>query len=273
MVAIDKVILSSNNDHTYLDFWPIVARAYTKILQIPVTLAFVDHKPDATLVAELSKHGEVVVFEPVDSIPIQNQAKLARHFLASQHDQTVCYIDDIDLLPLSRDFIVNKVADRKQNHLLAVGADFWAYGNNGVFPISQMTAEGHIFQALYNPDHLDFSDFIRSFADIHSKYPNVRSINKLKEDIINPNPPDESAGPSFSDEYLTRFLRDIRPVQVMHKSRGYDHETQSVDRGFWWEFKQGKLDNHEYLMAHCVRPLRDNLDKIQPLVDYIEKTY
>lgn len=283
-VAIDRIILSSNDDPRYIDFWPIVARAYTKMFNIPVMLAYVSNNDESSdTYKELAKHGEVVVLKPAPNIPLPNQSKMARHFLASQQGNAVCYIDDIDLFPLSRDFIVNKVADRPKGHMLCVGAEHRAYGKSGVFPISQMTAEGYIFQQLYNPDRGRFDRFIEGLVNIHRKYPNVKQLRPLKEDITNPNPPEEYAGLAFSDEWFTRFLRDARPVPVVHKERGYDvtgEHVDSLDRQTW-KFDQSKLDNHQYLMAHCVRPLYRDLEGntytnhllMQPLIDYIERTY
>lgn len=266
-LAIDKIILSSTDDAKYIDFWPLVSRAYAKILKIPVLLAFVTEKEEHDeYVSYLRQFGEVVLFKPVEGIPVANQSKIARHYLASLQKENVCYIDDIDLFPLNKDFIVNKVADRPKWHLLCVGAEFWAYGNNGCFPVSQLTSEGLIFKDLFNPRNLSFSDLIKSFVGI-------KKFHEHKEDISNSLSSED--GNCFSDEYLIRYLRSVNPVKELHKTRGFDWETQTIDRAFWKRFDQNKLDNHQYLFAHCVRPINfeHNREKIQPLIDYVDKNY
>jgi hypothetical protein len=273
-VEFNKIVLSADENPTYIDFWPLVARAYQKMFpQIPVHLALVSSREESDpYIAKLREYGNVTIYKPVQDIPIFNQAKMARHFFASEQGDDVCYLDDIDLFPLSRDFIVNKVAGRPKDHLLCVGAEFFAYGGNGCFSISQMTAEGNVFKRLFNPKDLPFDAFLRQFVKYHARDGYRR--NDRKEDISNTNPPSEAFGPCFSDEYLIRALLLEKRVKTFHQPRGFDWETQTVDRAWWGErFQQSKLDNHEYIYAHCVRPYKGNEHLIQPLIDYVEKTY
>lgn len=262
-IEINKIILSCNDDPMFFEFFPIVATAYKKITNLPVLLAFVTNRNENDeLVQEFRKYGEVFLYKPVDGIPTSNQGKMARHYLASKQGEDICYIDDIDLIPLNKEFIAKKVAGRPKWHLLCVGAEFWAYGNNGCFSISQMTSEGLIFKDLFNPHNYDWEGFLRQFVGFAKMHPS-------REDISNSLPMEEGNG--FSDEYLIRALRSINTVKEIHKPRDYNWETQTIDRAFWDRIDLQKLYNHEYIFAHCVRPISDPIHKkrIQVIIDYL----
>lgn len=264
---VDKIIMSSDENPLYIDFWPIISTVYKKMFNIPVHLAFVTEKEENDpYVLELKKYGLVTVVKPVPGFAIANQSKMARHILASEQGNLVCYIDDIDLFPLNKQFIIDKVKDRPKNHMLCVGAEFFAYGNNGVFSISQMTAEGNIFKSLFNPSSLSREQLFKSWVGMHTF-----NDSRRKEDFSNNTPSWD--GDCFSDEYLIRALIKKEKIPTFHKPRDYDWETQSVDRAFWQRFDQKRLDNHGYVFAHCLRPYKGNEIYIQPLIDYINKNY
>jgi len=108
---MDQIILSTNEDPTYMDFWPIVGWAYSKMFpDVTIHLAFLTNRvEDNELVTEFRRYGKVTLFRPVDGYPEFGQAKMIRFLLASQQESDVCYIDDIDLFPLSKEFITSKV--------------------------------------------------------------------------------------------------------------------------------------------------------------------
>jgi len=106
-LKIDRVIVSTDTNPMYMDFWPIVAEAWEKLVGIRPTLAFIapaDVEIDESL-------GDVIRFEPIEGVSTVLQAQVVRHFLPLYFKDEGCLISDIDMIPLSKSFFIDTVAD------------------------------------------------------------------------------------------------------------------------------------------------------------------
>lgn len=261
---IDQIILSTNEDTKYMDFWEPVAWAYRKIFpKVKIHLAFLTNRSeDDEIVQHFRKFGEVTLFRPVPGVHEFAQAKLIRFILASGQGNDVCYIDDIDLYPLKKSFIVNKTDKRPKDHLLCVGGE--VYQNNGCYPVSQMTAEGYIWERFINPFRLDYPELIQRYLEMPVMYDRREDFNI---------PLDLDSDSYFSDERFLRKLLTYSPVPKFEIERGYsDFMTATLDR-FDWKIDYHKLNEHGYENAHGRRPYSQFKDDYAPLVDYIERNY
>lgn len=260
---MNQIILSTNEDPVYMQFWKPVSWAYKKIFpECTIHLAFLTNRSeDDDLVKEFSQYGKVTLFKPIHDIQEFAQAKMIRFILASMQGDDVCYIDDIDLFPLVKSFITNKTDQRPKDHLLCVGGE--VYNNNGCYPVSQMTAEGYIWKKFINPNNLEYPDLIRSYRG-PVKFDKRESVD-IELDFSKDN--------YFSDERLIRRLRHNNPVPVFEMERGYkDFMTATIDR-YKWSVNIEKLNNHGYLNAHGIRPYETWKEKYEPLIEYINKNY
>jgi len=267
---IDKIILSCNEDTTYSSFWPEVATAYKKMFpECEIHLAFVTHRDTLDpLVEYFGKFGTVTTLKPFSRFPEFGQAKMARFFLAAQMEDAVCYIDDIDLFPLSKAFITDKTDKRPKDHLLCVGGE--VYNNNGCYPISQITAEGYIFKKFINPNSLDWHNAIEfwwqeGMTHFEDKE-NIGLVYDFAKDVY------------FSDERLIRALRKYNPVDIHEEPRGYGGNVSEIlditlDRMDWnmTEERLQKLKDHKYVNAHGSRPF--DFNEYKPLIDYVHENY
>ena len=281
----DKIILSSNEDSTYFEFWPIVSWAYKKMFPtVEVCLAFVTKRTENDpVVTEARKHGTVVLFRPIDDVPEGHQAKMARFILASEQGRNVCYIDDIDLFPLCSKFITSKLYNWNtfaisddfrgtiNTSILCVGAE--VYGLTGTYPISQMTAEGWVWNLFINPKYLPYDQLIRSWKD-KAEFDDRENIN-IWPDMVG-----DRQDYYFSDERLLRRLLFHNPVPKLELPRGYtDYLEATIDRHTLnketgeWVYDREKLKNHGYVNAHCARPYLKYKEQFQPLIDYINENY
>lgn len=267
---IDQIILSTNENPMYIDYWKPVAWAYKKIFpNVKVHLAFLTNRSeDDELVKEFRKFGDVTLFPIIDDIQQFSQAKMIRFILASMQGDDVCYIDDIDLLPLSKTFITDKTDKRPKNHLLCVGGEVYRGGGReqrGTYPVSQMTAEGHVWKQFINPEDLEWPELMAWF-DTPILFSDKENIHQT---------PTPTWSTYFSDERLLRKLLHNHPVPKFEMERGYEATMEgilgaTVDR-MTWEIDEEKLFNHEYQNAHGPRPYDPADYKL--LIDYLEKTY
>lgn len=263
MGNINQIILSANEDETYLEFWRPVSWAYKQMFpKVKMHLALLTDKDnESEFVNELREYGDVTVFKTIEGIPEFSQAKMIRFILASQQGSDVCYIDDIDLFPLVKSFITDKTEQRPKDHLLCVGGE--VYNNNGCYPISQMTAEGYIWKKFINPNGLGYKELMESY--IKTPEYDFRENILLKTDF------DKDS--YFSDERLIRRLINENPVDKIELERGYkDFMESTIDR-YDWKIDIEKLNNHGYFNAHGIRPFKKHAKKYEPLIEYIKKNY
>jgi hypothetical protein len=267
---VNQIILSCNEDPVYMEFWKPVSQAYKKMFpNVKVHLAFLTNRDENDpLVKEFREYGEVTLFKPLPDIPEFGQAKMIRFILASQQGNDVCYIDDIDLFPLSKDFIADKLIRRPWGVLLCVGGE--VYGFNGCYPISQMTAEGNVWKKFINPRSESYDVILRSFKD--------RAFYDFRENIMIET--DYSKDRYFSDERLLKRLLVENPVPKLELKRGYyDYLDATIDRHTLnketdvWEFDKEKLKNHGYVNCHGARPYSKYKDYYIPMIEYIENNY
>lgn len=263
-----QIILSCNEDPTYRDFWKPVSWAYKK-MGFDCHLAFLTTRTDDDpMVKEFREYGRVTLFKPLPDIPEFGQAKMIRFILASWMRQDVCYIDDIDLFPLSKKFIIDKLEKRKPGILLCVGGE--VYGFNGCYPISQMTGEGYLWDTFINPNALPCDQLLRSWKD--------KAFFDHRENIMIK--PDFEKDYYFSDERLLKRLLVENPVPKLEIKRGYDdYLDATIDRHTYnkttgeWVYDHEKLKNHGYVNAHCVRPFWQHEKHFEPLKQYINDNY
>ncbi len=249
----DRVIVSGDENWTYLDFWPFVAYAYRTIFPgTKITLALVSDRKCVgdDLISQLDQHGEVFVLPPVEGVPMIMQAKMARYYAATLCHGQVCYIDDLDQIPIDREWHLSKTMQRAPLTMLMVGSEVFGPEYNGQFPASMLTGEGELFAELFNPSNLTWSAFVKSFDGIYAK----------------------TMSPQFSDEELIVKLFEERPTPTTKIRRDYQPGADTIDRS-WWPYDDGKLQSGGYLAAHTARPFGDYLTGNLAIMDYIRRRY
>lgn len=261
---IDQIILSTNENPIYMEFWEPVSWAYRKMFPgVKIHLAFLTNRSeDDDLVRQFRKSGLVTLFKPVLSVGEFAQAKLIRFILAAQQGNDVCYIDDIDLYPLKKSFIVSKTNKRPKDTLLCVGGE--VYQNNGCYPVSQMTAEGYVWKQFINPLGLDYPDLIGNYLSLPVMF-------DRREDLSIPL--NLLADSYFSDERFLRKLMVLNPVEKFELERGYTNFMGATLDRYEWQIDFHKLNDHGYENAHGRRPYSKYKDDYAPLADYIERNY
>ena len=258
-MGLPKIVLSSNEDPTYFSFVEVVKWAYEK-MGFEVHLAILSRNKALDSIKNVRR------YEPVGTLPEFSQAKMIRFILASELEGPV-YIDDIDLFPLSKKFIMDAVDQRPEGHLLCVGGEL--YDNNGCYPVSQMTAEGSVWKQFINPNDKTHQELFKEWSSAECMYDRREDMG-LKLDWTKDD--------YFSDERLIRKLTALNPVPKKEIPRGYsDYLDATIDRHTYnkltksWDFDRQKLKNHGYVNAHGERPYSDELYK--DLIKYINDNY
>jgi hypothetical protein len=249
-MCFDRVIVSTDENPMFYQFWPIVSCAWNKFFpDKKISLAFVtDIKEDDSAIESMRLFGDVVLYPTIEGIPTANHAKVARYYLAATYGDEVCLIDDIDSLPLQDRYILDKISKREKGKLLVIGKEVYdGTYHEGKFPIGYITGEGYLFKELMPSD-------INSLRYM-GLYDHKEAIN------IQPN--------VFSDESLLRALVSHMGTDVIqHETRDIDIYNDWIDRS-WWHIDENKLNAGKYINCNMLRPLSDNIEAIKPVVKYI----
>jgi hypothetical protein len=253
---IDRLIISADEKTYFKEYLKIVVEAWRKFFpQVKIGLAFVTNEETINPAFLEIDNLEVTNFPIIPNLPISNQAKMARHYLACCYEQEVVTIEDIDTIPLQKIFFEDKFSQRKKDTILFVGKE--VYDNTedaGKCPISTMTSESNMLKKMINPEDLPYEQFISSFIGT-CKFDKKEDISK---DV-------------FSDESLIRYLLDKNPVMVTKVERSVEIRTDWIDRS-WWSIDSQKLKNHQYITCNFLRPFSTNYGNIQMVVDFIYGT-
>src|SRR3990170_756122 len=110
-LKINRVILAVDTNPTYIQFWPVTARAWHKILGVRPTLALI---ADSSVHVEKSV-GDVIRFDPIPGIPTSLQAQTIRLLLPALFENDVCILSDIEMMPLNRKYFENSVKSVDEN--------------------------------------------------------------------------------------------------------------------------------------------------------------
>lgn len=279
-LPVDHVILSCNEHWLYFDFWPLVAYAYRTLFpNVQVTLAFVTERDEADIdVLRLRDHGRVIRLPLVRGIPVAAQAKLARYYLASLAPYgEVALVDDLDQIPIDRDWHIGKVSQRQPGTMFTIGAEVYAGEYPDQAPAGMMTAESQVFRDLFNPSSLYWPQWILSFAERPSSRPHTNLNARSNHEGMDSTTKQEILGPLFSDEALIADLRaerakEGRPVPVTSVARNYTVGVDTIDRGCW-PFDIRKLEAGKFISAHTGRPLERFFAGNIAIVDYIRRRY
>ena len=193
---ISKIILSSDENHDYLQLWPLAAAAWSKGFGIQPVLAFLSNREESDpLFVELRKHGIVIPFRILDdvSIPIGIQAKVTRMTLACEYPSDTILLGDIDVLPINALPFIKNLLTIPRDHFVSFGANaYHETADHGKFPMNFLVAQGSTFRTIVNPNNLDWFDLLKSWCDIYEPLDGKESVNQPFA--------------HFSDESLLRYL-------------------------------------------------------------------
>jgi hypothetical protein len=273
MYSFNKVLFSSNDDSTYYSFWPIVSSTWKTLFPGIITeLYFVtDREEDDELIIDFRRYGNVFLLKPKARIHTAIQGKLGRLFGATFQTNNIVQVNDIDLLPLQSDYYLRCLSRRKVNELLLIGRDFYLGGKfDGKCPMINTTAEGYVWKKLLNPLNLSWLgwlDYLTEVEEING-YENV--LNEPKQ---------------FSDESLIKSI--LTTIENTNKDIArcvIDEYEPAIgkDESKWKRLDREKgikvmydesFDIYNYIDAHLPRPLSENIEYVNFLLQKLNVPY
>ena len=231
-IELERVILSTNNDPIYIEFWPIVAPLW-EAMGLRPTLALI---ADEACQVDTSL-GDVIRFAPLPGVPESLQAQAIRLFLPSLFPDEGCLISDIDMIPISKAYFVQGAAECPDEGFLVYRDN--AEGYKGRYPMCYVAAKGRIFSSVFgitNPEEI--LDLVSTWARLEYGWNT-----------------DEILLYSYTAYWESKGGHVVRLGHVV---------GPRLDRGNW-NLDWNTLEVSKYIDCHCPRPysaFRDSIDRI-----------
>ena len=214
-MKIDKVILSSNENPEYLEFWPLVSEAWKRIGVEPV-LIYTGKK-------EININGDIIHFyiKNLDSIFVSQNIRLLASALFEDQN---CIISDIDSLPLSKKYFIDSVKNIDEDKFIVYRPDGAA---KNMIPICWNLAKGHTWSRVFKvTEEKHIVNLLRRWYFINNKlqnhgwYTDQIMLKKYLDNFIKKEP---NSVIKMNDSYLgfERFNR-VRVEEDLYRLRNTD---------------------------------------------------
>ena len=171
-MQINRVILSTDNNPNYIEFWPMVAKAWTKMGVRP-TLALIAEE-GITVDESL---GDVIRFDPIHGISNAFYTKTIRLLMPCLFPDDISIISDIDQLPLNKSFFFDSIAKLPDDCFVSYNSKFHEDDINLAGPMCYHAAKGSTFREIFKVEdkieitwmvqiwHKSISNFIKVDID------------------------------------------------------------------------------------------------------------
>lgn len=238
---LKRVILSTNNNPTYIQFWPVVAPVWSAMGLRP-TLALIADE-DCPIDTSL---GDVIRFDPIPGVPESLQAQTVRLLLPALFPDDACLISDMEMIPVSREYFTDGAAQCPDESFL-VYRDKAYEPYNPRYPMCYVAGLGKVFGAIFN---------------IHEKSDIAKTIESWTE-----------YGFGWDTDELLLYMRvkqwEQKGGSVVYLGHGVGPR---IDR-LWWPHDTSTMDASRYIDCHCLRPYETYKKTIDEVVQAIYRSW
>ena len=238
-MKIDYVIVSTDNNPLYSEFWEPVKKLWFNLIGIkPLLVKISDnndvYESDDCIICNIKK---------VEGIDTGFQSQIARMYVTKYYEDKVCLTSDIDMLPLSKKYFTDNITEFDSDSLIIFSSD--AYQGVERYPICYNAAKGKLFNEIMN------------FEDSFELY--CQKLHKM------------GLGWDTDELYFGNKVNTFtNQNKIIKLNRGWDLTTANnrIDRSNWlYDVKM--LQNGEYIDSHSLRPYTNYKSEINKIVNYL----
>jgi len=234
-MKIDYVIVSSDDNPMYLDFWPIVSKIWKKFNIKPI-LVLISDKDFVT------KNEDCIIHEIkfIDGIDKSFQSQVCRMFITKYYQNSICMTSDIDMIPLSINYFTDSVSEYTNDKMVILSSDAYTTVR---YPICYNVAMGKTFcDILEISDDCSFLDYCNRLLKFDQKW----DTDELYFGLM-----------------VSKFFERER---IIFLKRGWSNgATDRIDRSNW-SYDINKLSSGGYIDSHLLRPYSKYKHHIDQLI-------
>lgn len=232
---IDYVIISSDDNPIYKDFYPIVAKRW---LELGYKTYYVNITDSDEIIE--NEYGIFHKIKSLDFVSTGFQSQVVRLFCSKFFDG-VMMTSDIDMLPINGEYYKQYFDElTSENAIIYSGQP---YGDVPYYPMCYVLSHSSNFRKYLNIENMDFSEYCKMLSDNYGQSWNTDE-NFMYDRFQN-----------YKDNLLVKNERDF---------------SRRVDRGNWF-YSVDLLKSGYYIDSHMLRPYNNYKEKIDDLICQIEK--
>lgn len=231
-MKIDYVIISSDDNPLYKDFYEVVSKQWNKF-------GFKTYYINITNIDEIkeNEYGIIHKIKKIENVPTGLQSQIVRLF-SSNFIYGNILISDIDMLPLNGDYFnsyLNQLTDK--NIILYSGQP---YGNVPFYPMCYVLSNTITLKTALNIGDLTFEEFCHFLVKKYNSSWNT------------------------DEQFLYDSLKNFNDNLII-KSRDFNNR---IDRSNW-VYNDELLKNSFYIDSHLLRPYSEFKEQINILINKI----
>jgi hypothetical protein len=261
-MKIDRVLLATNNNPTYYEFWNPLSKLYKTHFDIQPTLIFSGSEEELRSIDLSTKYGDVIRQDIVSSKNVQWTTTWLPFYYTKLFPNEVCLTNGIDQIPLGSEFLIDIIKGISQDkyvmlidnaYQISSGEIDWRLG--GKCPSAYHVAKGSVFNSVYK-----FSDtFQEEIAKIESLplQPMWENYWGLDE--------------AYSSNVLFQKQHDLDIIGLSRFETLLDGKRIDCHRELEVPFDVSALQNNMYVECHACRPYSKHYLYLDDLINNIPK--
>ena len=217
-MKIDYVIMSTDGNELYDDFWEINKSIWNNVIGVKPILVIIGDENKI----ETNEDFIIICYKKVEGVETSFQAQIARLYVTSLFLENTLLISDIDMIPLSKDYFINFADEVTENQILIYTADAYGYNQQKRYPMCYNLAKGKTYHEILKFD-TSFQEFV-----LRLKTLNIAPLWDTDELYFG------GCVYEFEKENHSRIIK---------KERGFreGYATNRIDRGYWSNIDYDKI--------------------------------
>lgn len=229
-MKIDNVIMSSDDNPLYLDFWPIVSKIWEKRFHINPVLIYFGNKKNIS--------GTVIYHPPIKNLPLDIQTLWSRYFYTSWFPNQINMVSDIDMIPISKNYFMDKLLQHDESSYIHIN-----------------TNEGRpMLSSCY---HIAHEKTFKSFLELPPIF--EESLKDLMS--FGYKQYEDTKSYWYVDEMYATFKLKNKPVTYLIRDT-----ANRLDRSNW-KYSKEDLELGKFIDCHCLRPYSKYKQQIDELIN------
>lgn len=258
-MKINKVVVSSDCNPFYLDFWYNISKVWKLRFNIHPVLFLIHNDPTIKVNEE---YGEVIYQKPLDNIPHHLQAQCSRYWVPSLDPDSTWITSDIDMIPISKKYFIDSLISLNDNQMGSMNAR-----QIDKSPCCYIVAKGKTFKNVLDLPE-SFKDYIYSInfnsTNYSHKLPNHNNL-------FNNWGADENHFNYKIKNYKNKSI--FKLISRFDNKGGVNRCKYRLDRKYhpYESFDVDEKNIEKFIDFHCWRPYESHKEKIDKIVDILIK--
>ena len=235
-MVVNYVLMGSNMNPLYLDFWPVVSKVWKDVFNITPVLGLISDEE-----SEMYDDGNglVVKLKSIDGIDNGLLSQLVRLYLPKYLNGN-CIISDIDMIPLSKKYFIDDLKNYSDNDFIIMSSHHPQTINTNQYPMCYVAGNDETFKRLFTLNN-DWLSFIKKIP-LQGWYTDQIYLY----DVVNTNV-------NFNYKF---------PI------RNGGFTSNRIDRSEWG-YNIDKLKEGYYIDSHSLRPYSQYSNEINKLINHL----